>query len=177
MKSLHIFLRKFHMSRLKIEEWSYLFLGGLDSRTQATALRGYKDVYAYSYKFKNGLNETGYGAAVAKAQNFKYKAFEIQPSYLWDVIEELADINKCFSEFTHPRQMSIHHLFKEMGDIFYLGHWGDVLFDDMGVPSDMGNEELVKILYKPKGIKETFLFPKKKAVSISSFIVMILSAK
>ncbi|MDQ3392694.1 MAG: asparagine synthetase B family protein [Bacteroidota bacterium] len=122
--------------------------GGLDSRTQATALRGYKDVYAYSYKFKNGLDETGYGAAVAKAQNFKYKAFEIQPSYLWDVIEQLADINKCFSEFTHPRQMSIHHLFEEMGDIFYLGHWGDVLFDDMGVPSDTGNEELVKILYK-----------------------------
>ncbi len=122
--------------------------GGLDSRSQATALRDHKNVYAYSYKFKNGINETGYGAAIAKSLNFKYTSFEIQPSYLWQVIEQLADINRCFSEFTHPRQMAIHHLFDNMGDIFFLGHWGDVLFDDMGISSNMSNEELVKIVYK-----------------------------
>ncbi|MDE6120630.1 MAG: hypothetical protein K2F63_02455, partial [Muribaculaceae bacterium] len=35
-----------------------------------------------------------------------------------------------------------------MGDVFYLGHWGDVLFDDMGIKDDASFEEQVKMLYK-----------------------------
>lgn len=122
--------------------------GGLDSRSQAAALSGHKEVFAYSYQFQGGIKENFYGKEIAKVQKFTYQDFNIQPSYLWSVIEQLADINKCFSEFTHPRQMAVHHLFDQMGDIFYLGHWGDVFFDDMGVPAEMTNDELVKIIYK-----------------------------
>lgn len=122
--------------------------GGLDSRSQAAALNNHSQVFAYSYKFRGGLPETEYGEAIAKAQGFNFKSFTIEPNYLWGVIERLADINLCFSEFTHPRQMAVHHQFEDMGELFFLGHWGDVLFDDMGVSSDLNNEDLVKIIFK-----------------------------
>ncbi|CAN5521893.1 hypothetical protein BH23BAC1_BH23BAC1_15600 [soil metagenome] len=122
--------------------------GGLDSRSQAAALDKHSQVFAYSYKFKNGIPETEYGEAIAKVQGYKFKSFTIEPNYLWGVIEHLADINRCFSEFTHPRQMAIHKDFSEMGELFFLGHWGDVLFDDMGVSADLTNEDLVKVIYK-----------------------------
>src|SRR5690606_31934121 len=57
-----------------------------------------------------------------------------------------------YSEFTHPRQMAIFDEFNTMGDVFSLGHWGDVLFDDMGVaddlPFDAQVDHILKILVK-----------------------------
>jgi hypothetical protein len=109
--------------------------GGLDSRTQAAALHhlGNK-VNAYSYEFTDGHNETLYSEKIAKVCRFSF--------------EQLANINGCYSEFTHPRQMAFIEKYAAMGDVFSLGHWGDVLFDDMGVPDDLTNEEQVEVLLK-----------------------------
>jgi hypothetical protein len=38
--------------------------------------------------------------------------------------------------------------YSALGDVFSLGHWGDVLFDDMGVPDDMPFDNQVDILVK-----------------------------
>ncbi len=122
--------------------------GGLDSRSQAAAIAGMKDVFAYSYDFRNGIPETKYGEAIARAAGFKFNPYKIEPSYLWPKIEALADINQCFSEFTHPRQMAIYDHYDQMGEIFYLGHWGDVLFDNMGVDDHLSNEEVLPLIYK-----------------------------
>lgn len=122
--------------------------GGLDSRSQAVALTEQNDVYSYSYKFKGGIKEVKYGEAIAKAKGFSFKNFTVEASYLWNYIEELADINQCFSEFTHPRQMAIFDEFKTMGNIFYLGHWGDVLFDNNGVDDGLDNEAVLPLIYK-----------------------------
>jgi hypothetical protein len=122
--------------------------GGLDSRTQAAALRGRKEVSAFSYEFPDGLPETRYGRAIARAMGFNFQAFTVPRGYLWDKIERLADINGCFAEFTHPRQMAFIDAYPTMGDIFFLGHWGDVLFDDMGVPDDLPFEKQVETLLK-----------------------------
>lgn len=104
--------------------------GGLDSRSQAVALKHINaDVYSYSYSFKNGFKEHLIGEKIAKACNFKYDSLEIPPNYLWNVIDDMANINGCYSDFIHPRQMAVLDSFKEMRGEFSLGHWGDVLFD------------------------------------------------
>ncbi|MFM9987009.1 asparagine synthase-related protein [Flavobacterium sp.] len=123
--------------------------GGLDSRTQAAALfhLGNK-VNAYSYAFDGGHDETYYAKKIAKVCNFPFQDWKIPNGYLWNKIEKLAKINQCYSEFTHPRQMAFVDEYDKLGDIFNLGHWGDVLFDDMGVPDDMPLEKQTEIIAK-----------------------------
>lgn len=123
--------------------------GGLDSRTQAVALHRLGiPVHSYSYTFKGGHDETWYAKRIAEICNFSFQPLTIENGYLWDVIESLADINQCYSEFTHPRQMAFKDDYASMGDIFSLGHWGDVLFDDMNVPEDLSIDQQVKVVLK-----------------------------
>ncbi|WP_115124231.1 asparagine synthase-related protein [Marinirhabdus gelatinilytica] len=123
--------------------------GGLDSRTQATALHHLgKDVNAYSYDFKGGYPETAIGKQIAKTCDLTFTEHHIEKGYLWDCIEQLAAINQCYSEFTHPRQMAIFDEYEKMGDIFSLGHWGDVLFDTPTSKQLTEAEELEYLLKK-----------------------------
>ncbi len=123
--------------------------GGLDSRTQAVALHHLgAHVKSYSYSFFNGLNETLYAKKIAKKCNFLFQDWKVKPNYLWRKIEKLAKINNCYSEFTHPRQMAFVDEYKDLGEIFSLGHWGDVLFDDMGVDNDLPCEAQIQIILK-----------------------------
>lgn len=112
--------------------------GGLDSRSQAVALHHIgADVQSYSYQFVDGYAETKIAASIAKACNFPFKKLEIPKGYLWDAIEDLSTINGCYSDFCSPRQMAVLDAFKTMKGDFSLGHWGDVLFDDMGVAANL----------------------------------------
>lgn len=123
--------------------------GGLDSRTQAVALKSLgKNVHSYSYDFKGGYPETKIAKQIAKECEFSFNEYHIEKGYLWDSIEELAKINGCYSEFTHPRQMAIINEFETMGDVFSLGHWGDVLFDHQTKQQLTPEEELHLILKK-----------------------------
>ena len=122
--------------------------GGLDSRSQATVLGKSEAVTAYSYQFEDGINENKYGRAIAAAQNFQYQGFTIPRSYLWEKIEKLARLNHCLSDFTHQRQIAVEDKYETMGNLFFLGHWGDVLFDDMGVDEDLSEEEVLQVLLK-----------------------------
>ncbi|WP_298533196.1 asparagine synthase-related protein [uncultured Algibacter sp.] len=123
--------------------------GGLDSRTQAVALKHLgKEVKAYSYSYKGGYPEAKLSKKIAQACNFEFEAFEIPKGYLWDDIEDLAKINSCYSDFTHPRQMAIIDKFDAMGDVFSLGHWGDVLFDSMCEEDLTADQELELVLKK-----------------------------
>lgn len=122
--------------------------GGLDSRTQAVAFAKLKNpVTAYSYSFKGGFNESGIGKKIAKVCGFDFKEFTIEPGYLWPKLEELASINQCYSDFTHPRQMAILEQLKTMEGIFSLGHWGDVLFD-RGAPEGTSHDQLMPLILK-----------------------------
>ena len=121
--------------------------GGLDSRTQAVALKQLqKDVHAYSYRFQNGLNESDYGKKIAQACQFPFADCTIPKGYLWDCMDHLAQLNQCYADFTHPRQMAVINQLESMGDVFSLGHWGDVLFDDMGVPDSLPFEAQVEFV-------------------------------
>lgn len=123
--------------------------GGLDSRTQAVALKRLgAEVHSYSYEFKGGYPETHIAKAIAKACNFSFDAYIIEKGYLWGVVDQLAELNQCYSDFTSPRQMAINHQFQDMGELFSLGHWGDVLFDDMKVPDDLPFDDQVTLLIK-----------------------------
>lgn len=123
--------------------------GGLDSRTQAAALGNIgASVSAYSYSFCGGHNETKYSNEISKIQHFPFHQWRIKSEYLWNVIDRLAKINKCYSEFTHPRQMAFIDEYERLGEIFSLGHWGDVLFDDMRVPDNLPFDEQIKALLK-----------------------------
>lgn len=122
--------------------------GGLDSRSQALIFNGLNnEVKAYSYSFSGGFPEHKISEKVAKVCGFKFQKFEIPKGYLWDHIEDLARINGCYSEFTHPRQMAILDDLKQMKGQFSLGHWGDVLFD-RGVPEGTEASEIIPLLYK-----------------------------
>lgn len=122
--------------------------GGLDSRSQAAVLGKTNAVTAYSYQFEDGIHENRYGRAIAAARNFRYQGLTIPRSYLWGKIEKLARLNHCLSDFTHQRQIAVEDKYKAMGDLFFLGHWGDVLFDDMGVEEGLGEEEVLQVLFK-----------------------------
>lgn len=123
--------------------------GGLDSRTQAVALHKLKkDVVSYSYRFDGGHDENWYGEQISKSCKFPYHAYQVKEGYLWDCIETLTGINGCYSEFTHPRQMAFLDSYKALGDLFSLGHWGDVLFDTMGISDSMPFEGQVEVLFK-----------------------------
>lgn len=123
--------------------------GGLDSRTQAAALFHLGiEVQAYSYAFDGGHDETYYSKKIAETCGFPFAGWKVPQGYLWNEIERLATINGCYSEFTHPRQMAFVDQYAQMGDVFNLGHWGDVLFDDMGVDDDLPFAEQVDVLVK-----------------------------
>jgi hypothetical protein len=123
--------------------------GGLDSRAQAAALNHLNNnVVSYSYEFKNGYPETYIAEQIAKACGFEFKGYTIPKGYVWNVLDTLATLNGCFSDFTSPRQMAINEEFPKMqGDIFSLGHWGDVLFDSMNLPQ-LSKAEEVEIMSK-----------------------------
>ncbi len=122
--------------------------GGLDSRTQAVALHKLKaHVMSYSYSFLNGYKESKISKKIAKVLNFQFDEYTIPKGYLWKDIDELAHINKCYSEFTHPRQMAVIGDISELGEVFSLGHWGDVLFDSDEL-GDLTEKELTTILAK-----------------------------
>lgn len=131
--------------------------GGLDSRTQAVALNHLdKNVEAYSYSFENGYNEAKISKQIADACKFKFEAFKITKGYLWDSIEELSKINGCYAEFTHARQMAVIDSLKSKGDVFSLGHWGDVLFDSTAKTQLFIEDEvnlILKKIIKPGGLQ------------------------
>lgn len=105
--------------------------GGLDSRTQAVACSKLKNkVISYSYSFHNGFKEGAIAKQIAKVFDFEFRNMTIPPGYLWDAIDDLAELLKYGTEFTHPRQMAVTDEFKKMNGVFTLGHWGDVLFDN-----------------------------------------------
>lgn len=129
--------------------------GGLDSRTQAAALRHMnKKVHTYSYEFENGHNETKYAEQIAKVCDFPFEKWIIPKGYLWKDIEEIASINQCYTEFTHPRQAAVLNKLAGLGEVISLGHWGDVLFDNMDLPSQLSIDEQVDIMIK-KVIKKS----------------------
>ncbi|WP_299334709.1 asparagine synthase-related protein [uncultured Psychroserpens sp.] len=117
--------------------------GGLDSRTQALALkRCNAKVKSYSYDFKGGFKESKIAEQIANACDFEFQKYQIQKGYLWNCIDTLSELNHCFSDFTAPRQMAVYDQFDTMGDVFSLGHWGDVLFDSMNISNCSETEEL-----------------------------------
>lgn len=128
--------------------------GGLDSRSQAVALHKLGvEVNTYSYSFENGYNEAGISKKIAEKCNFLFQEFTIPKNYLWNKIEELARINECYSEFTHPRQMAVIDDIEKLGDVFSLGHWGDVLFDSENLQQNYSDKEILPLI-KKKVIKK-----------------------
>ena len=127
--------------------------GGLDSRSQALVLSKMSNpVSAYSYSFQNGYPEHKISKKIADVCGFDFQEFSISKGYLWDVIEDLGRINKCYSEFTHARQMAVFKPLSDMQGVMSLGHWGDVLFDK-GAPSNITEDTIVPYLLK-KMVKE-----------------------
>lgn len=104
--------------------------GGLDSRTQLVALKRLNaDVSSFSYYFQDGYREDLIAKELARVAEIPFQSFSIKKGTLWGKLEELIEINLCLTDFTHPRQIIHIDEISSLGDIFSLGHWGDVLFD------------------------------------------------
>jgi len=122
--------------------------GGLDSRTQAAALTQNDRVWSYSYEYENGIKEAKIAQKIAKEGGFGFSKYHIPNGYLWDKIEGVAKLIDYGGDITSPRQASIMENLNGKGDVLYLGHWGDVLFDNMNINENVSFDELVKILEK-----------------------------
>ena len=131
--------------------------GGLDSRTLAASLLGKKNVVVVSYEFQGGVKETNYARRIAKECGWEFYPFKIKSGYLWNVIDEISEINHCQIDFTHSRQMAVINEISKYGDLFLLGHWGDVLFDvpKIGENSNLSTQAryTMKMISKPGGIE------------------------
>ncbi|MEP2171026.1 asparagine synthase-related protein [Polaribacter sp.] len=122
--------------------------GGLDSRSQALVFKDLPNkVSAYSYSFPGGYPEHKISKQIAQVCGFDFKSYQIPKGYLWDCIDDLAQLNGCLSEFTHARQMAVLPELKQKEGVFSLGHWGDVLFD-RGAPDGIEEKEVIPLLLK-----------------------------
>lgn len=122
--------------------------GGLDSRTLAAALKDKKNISTYSYEFDCGVSEIKYAENIAKVQNWEFHKFKIKKGYLWEKIEELATINNCRTEFTHPRQMAVMGKISNLGDVLLSGSMGDLLFDSYSLSNKLTKNDLKFLLKK-----------------------------
>src|SRR5690606_16758503 len=127
---------------------------------------------SYSYAFHDGYNEGAISRHIAGALDYEYHDWTIPPGYLWDKIDELAELIDYGTEYTHPRQMAVIDQFRHMQGIFTLGHWGDVLFDRV-IPKDLtedgveawilkkivvkGGQELAEALWKEWELEGNFM--------------------
>jgi len=98
--------------------------------------------------FDGGINELKYGEKISRKINLKYKKYIINRGYLWNKIEELANLNQCYSDFTHSRHIIVKNELRKLGDVLILGHWGDVLFDSVYFGKNFDEEKQLKYLKK-----------------------------
>lgn len=123
--------------------------GGLDSRSLAVALKHLGvNPYTYSYQFQGSFHETKYGEQIAKQLGWTFDAYNIPVGYLWDKIEGAARQNLCYTEFSHTRQVAVVDEVSQKGNLWLLGHWGDVLFNDMGVADDLPYAQQLSVIKK-----------------------------
>ncbi len=145
---------------------------GIDSRTLFVPVSKRKDLTLGAYEFEGGFLESKVGEAISDDYNIPLYSQNIQSGYLWSKLETIYQLNNCFTDFTHPRQVNVIDNWKGLGDIILLGHWGDVLFDKQmnskNISYDLqllqlkekilkpGNLELAKELWIDWGIKGSF---------------------
>ena len=123
--------------------------GGLDSRTLALALkRNNANVESFSYHFFGGHDESYYGRLIAKVLEYPHQSYIVKSGYLWGDLNRISKINGSYTEFTHPRQAAFLDRFKSLGNVFCLGHWGDVLFHNLGLDNNVTFDEEVRFLKK-----------------------------
>jgi hypothetical protein len=122
--------------------------GGIDSRTIAAAIPyGLDKIVAYSYKFEGGIDEVEFGRSIAKAKGLDFKDFQISKGYLWNHLKELTDVTHCYSEFTHSRQLAVISELEKLGNLFLLGHGGE-LFRASKVDKNLNFDQLVDFIIK-----------------------------
>ena len=103
--------------------------GGLDSRTLFIPIKNRSDLTLCSYEFEGGFAESQIGRKLSEQYYIPFYSQQIQRGYLWNKLDEIHQLNNCFTDFTHPRQVAVLNQWKGLGDVILLGHWGDVLFD------------------------------------------------
>ena len=123
--------------------------GGLDSRTLAISLdRNDMSVESFSYYFDGGHNESNYAESITKVLGYPHRSFLVKSGYLWNDLGRISKINGSYTEFTHPRQAAFLDNFKNLGEVFCLGHWGDVLFHNLGLDNNITFDEEVRFFKK-----------------------------
>jgi hypothetical protein len=130
---------------------------GLDSRSLFVPIRKNKNLTLTSYEFEGGFSESETGQKLSEHYNIPLFSQKIQRGYLWNKINEFHELNSCFTDFTHPRQVDAINNWKGLGDVILLGHWGDVLFDKQAVSENISyNEQVSKLkkkIIKPGGME------------------------
>ena len=131
--------------------------GGLDSRSLFIPVSKQSNLILCSYEFDGGLNETYYGRELSERFNIPFYSQKIPRGYLWEKLDQIAELNGCFTDFTHPRQGAAINNWKGLGEVILLGHWGDVLFDKQADSKNISyNEQVIQLkkkIIKPGGIE------------------------
>lgn len=109
--------------------------GGLDSRTLAGVLsknNTAKSIWAYSYGFNRGSQETKIASKIAAVTDFEFNGYVVPP-YLFHKADIITDAVELFQYIDGTRQASVLQPLQERAEVVIGGHWGDVWMDDMGM--------------------------------------------
>lgn len=135
------------MEAIRNKDVLFPLSGGMDSRTIAAAVpNSSPNLQSYSYEFENGVRENKFAKAIAKIKQFPYKGYTIPKGYLWDKLDDLNKILKHYSEFTHSRQISLIDEIEQMGDLFLLGHGGEI-FQAPSFENATDDDKISKIIF------------------------------
>jgi len=121
---------------------------GLDSRTLFVAAKGKCHLTLGSYEFEGGFPESDTAIELSKLNNIPLYLKKIQRGYLWNKLTNIHELNNCFTDFIHPRQVDAINQWEGLGNIILLGHWGDVLFEKNSDSNDILYDEQVIQLKK-----------------------------
>ena len=131
--------------------------GGIDSRSLFVPVKNMTNLTLFSYEYDGGFSESETGQKLSEHYNIPLFAQKIQRGYLWNKINEFHELNSCFTDFTHPRQVDAINNWRGLGNVILLGHWGDVLFDKQTDSKNITyDEQMIKLkknILKPGGIE------------------------
>ena len=79
--------------------------GGIDSRSLFVPVKNMTNLILSSYEYDGGFSESETGQRLSEHYNIPLFSQKIQRGYLWNKIYEFHELNSCFTDFTHPRQV------------------------------------------------------------------------
>ena len=99
------------------------------------------------YRFEDSFDETKYGKEICRVKGLNFRIHNSK-GYLWNVIDRLSEINKCYAGLYSSQTNGCCWKDKGALGIFSISVTGDKTVWWYGSETDLSNDEQVEILFK-----------------------------